>query len=217
MLGYLCARIALSVQGPDWWMVGLCVAVGFLAADFVSGLVHWAGDTIGDTETPLVGKHFIKPFREHHVDAKAITRHDFVETNGNNCIASLPLLGAVAPILPDQPGVGFYGCSIVVFTSGFLFLANQFHKWAHADRPPPFARFLQRWHLILPPTHHNVHHASPHDKYYCITVGWLNPVLSWTRFFRVLEWAIALVRPKLLHLAERSSTVRAAHTPTLPG
>jgi plasmanylethanolamine desaturase len=204
MLAYLGARISLAVKGPDWWMVALCGAVGFLMADFVSGMAHWAGDTIGDVDMPFLGKRFIKPFREHHVDAKAITRHDFIETNGNNCLASLPVVGAVAPVLPAEAGVGLYCCTVLVFTSWFLFWANQFHKWAHADHPPRLARFLQRWHVILPPIHHDVHHAAPHDKYYCITVGWLNPVLSWLRFFRVLEWAVGLVSPKLLHLAERA-------------
>ena len=70
---------------------------GLLAADLVSGMVHWAGDTLCDEDTPVLGRHFIRPFREHHVDPKAITRHDFIETNGNNCIASMPVLGAVAP------------------------------------------------------------------------------------------------------------------------
>jgi hypothetical protein len=213
MLLFLGARISLTVKGPDWWMVGLCAGVGFLMADFVSGLAHWAGDTIGDVDMPFLGKRFIKPFRDHHVDPKAITRHDFVETNGNNCLASFPVVGAVAPVMPLEAGMGFYCCTVLVFTSWFLFWANQFHKWAHADRPPRFARFLQRWHLILPPTHHDIHHATPHDKYYCITVGWLNPVLSWLRFFRVLEWTIALVRPKLLYLAERAPAPEPAPVP----
>ncbi len=43
-----------------------------------------------------------------------------------------------------------------------------------------------------------VHHTAPRDKYYCITVGWMNPVLDKIRFFRFLEWAISRIHPRAL-------------------
>jgi hypothetical protein len=58
--------------------------------------------------------------------------------------------------------------------------------------------------------HHQIHHDTPHDKYYCITVGWMNPLLHRLRFFRFLEWLVARVRPEVLHLEERQA-VAAAH------
>jgi plasmanylethanolamine desaturase len=207
-LTFIGVRIALAVKGTgELFMVATCAGIGLLVADLVSGMAHWAGDTLMREDTPVVGPHFIRPFREHHTDPKAITRHDFTETNGNNCIASMPMLGAVAPVMPADTGLGFYACALVFFTSVFLFGTNQFHKWAHADQVPRLARFLQRWGLILPPSHHGVHHAAPHDKYYCITVGWMNPILHWLRFFRALEWSIGLVWPRLLHLEGRSAPV----------
>jgi hypothetical protein len=47
----------------------------------------------------------------------------------------------------------------------------------------------------------------PHDKYYCITVGWMNPILQWLRLFRALEWSIRLVWPSLIHVDPRTAPV----------
>ena len=74
-------------------------------ADFLSGFVHWAGDTVGDESTPVFGPNFVKPFRYHHVDPEDITRHDFVETNGNNCIVVAPVLSLVLLLMPKTTGV----------------------------------------------------------------------------------------------------------------
>ena len=52
--------------------------------------------------------------------------------------------------------------------------------------------------LILSPEHHSVHHSAPRDKYYCITVGWMNPLLEKVRFFRFCEAVISRVHPRAL-------------------
>ena len=187
----------------DWTNLGFTALTGYLISDFISGLVHWAGDTIGDESTPFVGKNFVTPFRQHHVDPKDITRHDFIETNGNNCIVVLAPLTAAYLLLPRETGYGFFSATLMGFVSMFIVATNQFHKWAHADEPPRLAARLQRWGLILSTEHHDIHHAQPHYKHYCITVGWMNPVLNRIRFFRAAEAMIAAVRPQWLHLEER--------------
>ncbi|HZN95177.1 MAG TPA: fatty acid desaturase family protein [Myxococcales bacterium] len=173
------------------WLMLLAVCSAYLGADLLSGVVHWMGDTWCSPSTKWLGPTLVRPFREHHVDEKAITRHDFVETNGNNCLVSLPgvLLALVVPL-----NRGWLGIFVAVFLVALVFwvlMTNQFHKWAHLDSPPAWIAFLQRWHLILPPAHHAIHHSAPFNRYYCITVGWLNRPLQVIRFFPAMEWLIS--------------------------
>ncbi len=174
------------------WLAATALLLSYIAADFVSGLVHWAADTWGTPDWPVIGKALIRPFREHHVDQLAITRHDFIETNGNNCAISIPVAVGVALLPQGRELVGnFFGA---VFTFGmlfFVFLTNQFHKWSHTARPPAIITWLQRWHLILPRDHHRIHHAAPYTKYYCITVGWMNEPLHRLRFYPFMEWLVS--------------------------
>jgi sterol desaturase/sphingolipid hydroxylase (fatty acid hydroxylase superfamily) len=51
------------------------------------------------------------------------------------------------------------------------------------DAPPAFVLQLQRTGLILSKEHHDIHHESPYDTYYCITVGVWDPLFDRTRFF----------------------------------
>jgi ubiquitin-conjugating enzyme E2 variant len=177
------------------------------------------GDTWGSTEMPVLGKAFIRPFREHHVDEKAITRHDFVETNGNNCLVSLPVALLAVALPHSSPGWVF----ISAFLGAMIFwvmATNQFHKWSHLEQPPALIGFLQRTHLVLPPDHHQIHHTAPFNKYYCITVGWMNKPLAMIGFFptleRVITWATGAIPRKddigteaALELFEATATAEA--------
>jgi hypothetical protein len=170
---------------------------GALLADFGSGLVHWSADTWGNQSWPIVGPTLIRSFREHHLDPQAITRHDFVETNGATALVLLPLMLGVHALLPIRAAawmrLDFEGAIFGVSLFGFTLMTNQIHKWAHLERPPLVARQLQRLRLILRVDHHRGHHAAPHTGRYCITTGWLNPLLDRLRFFRISEKAIQTV------------------------
>lgn len=185
---FLAWRVLSAVElGLHLAWVAAALLAGFVAADFASGVIHWGFDRYGSRNTPVVGANFIVPFREHHVDPKGITRHDFIETNGNNCIATMVVL---LPALVIDPTAGTFSAVLLITLASMCFFVmgtNQFHKWAHEDQPPAVVVALMKANLILEANHHNVHHTPPFDRYYCITTGWLNPLLDRVRFFARTE------------------------------
>jgi ubiquitin-conjugating enzyme E2 variant len=189
--------VELGAQAHAVWLLPSAFVAGYVTADFVSGFVHFLADNYGSTTKPFVGPVFIRPFREHHIDPEAITRHDFLEVNGANCAISLPVLLATYLLLPIGAGLLtlFLGAYVMLFLFG-IFLTNQFHSWAHLKRPPRVIRALQRSGLILAPEHHQRHHTPPFNTYYCITTGWMNPLLARTRFFeRIYEPLRRVIEP----------------------
>ncbi|ELR25036.1 ubiquitin-conjugating enzyme, putative [Acanthamoeba castellanii str. Neff] len=170
-------------------------ALAALWADFVSGMLHWACDTYGSVDTPVVGKLLIRSFREHHIDPTAITRHPFFETNGNSILATLPFAVILAFNPPTAASGGFYYFLMCYLTCSTLLLSftNQIHKWAHSHEPPSAVRALQKMGVILEGRAHQKHHFRPYDRDYCITTGWLNPLFEKIDYWRRIEDAIQSV------------------------
>lgn len=165
-----------EASGPWFFAVVLVAApLGWIASDLLSGLLHLAFDTFGSVDTPVIGRAFIRPFREHHADPEAMTRHDFVETHGASCLAALPLLAVVC-------FSSFHVVieSIIFFTAIGALVTNQCHKWAHLPEreTPIWVRTLQHVRLVLPREHHRRHHTPPFDSHFCMSCGWLNPFLN---------------------------------------
>jgi ubiquitin-conjugating enzyme E2 variant len=179
----LLSRLAASLENHlDAASCALAAAAGWLAADFASGLAHWFADTFFEEDTPWIGPLLIQPFREHHRDPQAMTRHGFLELTGNSCLVLLPVVGA-ALALPLSP---FRQAAVAAFALG-LFATNLFHKWAHESAPPVFVRWLQRRWLILPPAHHRRHHSAGHGAAYCVTTGWTNSLAEACGAFAALR------------------------------
>src|SRR5262245_29692041 len=70
------------------WVAVLSVALALPAADFLSGFVHWSGDTWGKTTTRWLGPRFLVPFRYHHLNPKDMLQSPFVTTNGDSALVS---------------------------------------------------------------------------------------------------------------------------------
>jgi ubiquitin-conjugating enzyme E2 variant len=172
---------------------GLGAITGYLLADLLSGSVHWLADRYFAPETPLIGSLLIAPFRDHHADEEQITRHDFFEVSGNNALVTLPVV-LLLLLVPRPEATAASDAALIGLGLGLsaaVFLTNQFHCWAHTPSPPSLVRYLQRWGWILTSERHALHHRGDHDRAYCVTSGWLNPLLDRVHFFAVLEGLIA--------------------------
>lgn len=161
---------------------------GYLAADLLSGCVHWFCDTFFDEDTPIVGRRVIGPFRHHHRDPLAITHYRLLEQDGTGAFVMLPplalALASGAPGASSAPGIALHAglCALAAGMVG----ANLFHKWAHMADPPAVVRWLQRRRLILSPAAHERHHRT-HTRAYCVTSGWWNPLLDRLDLFGTIE------------------------------
>jgi hypothetical protein len=179
--GVLAAR---ALPNDGLWLSLLCGFAGLCLADFLSGIVHWSADTYGSPQMPIFGG-FVRTFREHHADQIDITRHDFIETNGDVCIFSSPVHLTLLLLIDDPFALS---CVLGLFLGSYT--NSQIHKWAHSSkRPWPISTF-QRVRGVLSPGHHARHHSGAHRTHYCITTGWMNPLLDGIGFFRKLEWAL---------------------------
>lgn len=158
-------------------------------------MAHWGLDTWGSETTPVFGV-LIRAFREHHVDQTAITRHDFIETNGDNCTPPAPILAALCftadlgvwGSVPWYRSVEFQ--SLILAMTFAVAATNQFHKWSHDRKIPAAVKWLMDNGVILSAQSHRIHHSGQFEKSYCITTGWLNPPLDAIHFWRGLEVVI---------------------------
>jgi hypothetical protein len=164
--------LARASAGLD--AVGLFAAiVGYIAADFMCGAIHWYCDERANVAWRWIGPSFIHPFRDHHTNPTALTQHDVFELCGNNAIACSVMLAAMLPWSVSAPhlAIGVVGLAVAVLAT------NVFHRWAHTTNPSPIVRALQRLRIVLSPAEHARHHELL-DRAYCVTSGWTNPILD---------------------------------------
>ncbi|MGE0489341.1 MAG: fatty acid desaturase CarF family protein [Vulcanimicrobiota bacterium] len=155
-------------------------AAGLMAADFTSGVFHWAIDNYPNENTPLVGG-IAKEFQNHH-DTPSM---DHVSVWENVAPAATAMVGPMAAlaIFTPHPMLAAAG---LAFTGGAV-LAQASHRWSHMSNPPTTARVLQKLGISQTSANHAKHHTDPFDEYYCIVNGKFNPLLTRTNFWRKME------------------------------
>lgn len=184
-------RIVAELDLWQWW-VPLAFVAGVAAADLGSGLVHWAADTWGRDDIPVIGPRLLVPFRVHHINPDDFLSRHFVDTNGDVAAVVLPILAGLLHV----PLVSAWGGALTIFGTalcGVGMFTNQIHQWAHMPSPPRAVIFLQNRRLLLGRAAHREHHSRPYDAHYCITTGWCNRPLEAVGFFRGLEAVITRI------------------------
>jgi len=94
--------------------------------DFVviSRVVHFTADTYGSVTLPVIRPAFIRPFREHHIDPTSITRHDFIEANGDTFMLCIgPLLWLNYGLINGHVHIGF--AWFLYLLAAFVSFTNQ--------------------------------------------------------------------------------------------
>lgn len=184
-------RVVSHLDLWQWW-VPIAVLLGIAAADLGSGLIHWAADTWGRDDCPLIGHRLLVPFRVHHINPDDFLRRRFIDTNGEVAAVAAPVLALLLAVPLDAA----WGGPLALFGLAFCgvgSMTNQIHQWAHMPSPPAAVRTMQDWGLLLGRVEHATHHDRPYDRRYCITTGWCNLPLDAINFFRRLESVITRV------------------------
>jgi sterol desaturase/sphingolipid hydroxylase (fatty acid hydroxylase superfamily) len=156
--------------------------IGWLVADFLSGVFHWWQDRLTSPRWRIIGPWLIEPSRLHHRQPRAFLAGSFLRRNG-------PAFALVVGV--GAAWLALFGPTIALASAivgGAL--TTQVHYWTH--RPSivgPFLRVLQETGVLQSPKHHAGHHRPPQDRRYCALTDWLNPTLDaldvWGRLERL--------------------------------
>ena len=207
--GIILVNVSEHADLLQWW-VPVSWLAGVVAADFASGLIHWAADTWGRADLPVIGPRLLLPFRVHHLYPEDFLGRRFLDTNGDVAALTLPVLLGLFFMPRDTA----WQHAISVFGLGFSamgMMTNQIHQWAHTDSPPLPVKVLQNLGLLLGPRAHATHHHRPYDAHYCITTGWCNRPLEAIGFFARLEVVITRLTGAIPRQDERPSCSPANH------
>lgn len=155
-----------------------------LAADFVSGLIHWFEDAYVREDTPLIGQWIGKPNTIHHHLPRRMTRNTWWQSNREQLLAMSALVVGAAML-----GRLNWQVWLFAIVGGN---ANEAHKWSHRTRKENgrFISWLQDMRILQTPHHHAIHHTNPKEVNYCPVTNALNPILDRLRFWSILEWLL---------------------------
>jgi hypothetical protein len=157
-------------------------AVGtVLAADLVSGTVHWLEDAYARPGMPLVDK-IAQENLLHHARPREFLKKNWWQSSWDLALAN----GALIAIAWSFEMLTWHLWLFALLVIN----ANQIHKWAHSNRIETgfVVRMLQRLYLLQTPRHHARHHSGAKNTHYCVITNFLNPFLEEIEFWKKLEY-----------------------------
>lgn len=169
--------------------------LAWILADFISGVIHWWEDKVLQPSKSHVLETIRKDNELHHSKPGAMLKLPMWDNVETSCMIGWPIAFILG--MMGAPEV----ICIAIFYASF---ANLVHRFAHMRKPMWPIRSLQMVGIFQSPAHHwEHHHAKAWDDFggyfyyltqrqeskrrYCVMTDWLNPVLDWVGFWRLLE------------------------------
>lgn len=197
----------LLINTPDIQLNAVIVIVsiflGIFVSDFLSGAFHWAFDTWFDEQHSWF-KRMVLIVREHHIYPNNIFRYTFLEECGPVSWASFAItipLYLVAFLIPGTASVRWCIVCVCIIISVCMTLMLQLHKLGHGYSRLWYVRVLQRFRVVMSPSHHCIHHNGRHDRNYCIVNGWADQFCDTLGIWRCAERLVT----RLTGLAPRAN------------
>ncbi len=165
----------------DWIIF---IVVSWVAADFVSGVIHWAEDRYAREGWPVIGPLIAIPNIVHHNKPQAFLEGSYWHRNYTTIV---PAFAAMLLCLCFAATRDWW------LTLLFLSQANEIHAWAHQQgKLNPVITILQDMGVLQSPRQHAEHHRSPHMVCYCVMSNWLNPALDAIQFWDGIEYVLRI-------------------------
>jgi ubiquitin-conjugating enzyme E2 variant len=189
-VAYLCLEYKLS--GITWPYTISGMLVGYLAADFASGLVHWAMDTW--FSEAVLGRA-VAIAREHHTHPQHILAYGFLDHATLGSAPSAVFIGSGVLVTANCAisSLSYFFMIIWLITSTCLLFGTSVHNLGHRRSKSVIIRFAQKMHFIISPEHHWVHHREGQTIRYCVINGWANYLCDGLRVWRGLEWLVQML------------------------
>lgn len=167
----------------------MTILYAWFLADFFSGLGHWYQDRMLLKSQYPFFNGLINDNEIHHKNPIAMLKYTASENINTSVVITFPL--TIILYFAGAPAV----LTLSIF---FLSFANLVHRFAHMPpaHVPSVVKALQRVGLFISFNHHKHHHFKRRGLVrrdeaairFCTMTNYVNPLLDFIQFFRILEW-----------------------------